>query len=264
MNQLTIIPQPAELIRQSSDIAGLCREIVVASAVQIGPKKYVPVEAWQAIATAHNCVAGASNVRKVDGGFSAIGEIRRMNDGTLLATAEGFVGDDEPMWAKRPEFARRAMAQTRAISRACRSAFAHVVVLMNAGLSTTPAEEMDSVGEAHTPAPTRQQQRPAAPSRPANAGTGGAVTVVGTKIAKEGTSKTGKPWSLHVIKFSDGTETTTFDAGLYEAAVKFEQTEQPVSYATKPGLKEGNVDLVDISAVEVAAAPELDKDDVPF
>jgi hypothetical protein len=34
------------------------------------------------------------------------------------------------------------MAQTRAISRACRSAFAHVVVMMNAGLSTTPAEEV--------------------------------------------------------------------------------------------------------------------------
>jgi hypothetical protein len=34
------------------------------------------------------------------------------------------------------------MAQTRAISRACRSAFAHVVVMMDAGLSTTPAEEV--------------------------------------------------------------------------------------------------------------------------
>jgi hypothetical protein len=43
---------------------------------------------------------------------------------------------------KRPDYAIRAMAQTRAISRACRSAFAHVVVMMNAGLETTPAEEM--------------------------------------------------------------------------------------------------------------------------
>ena len=49
------------------------------------------------------------------------------------------------MWAKRPEFAKRAMAQTRGISRACRSAFSHVVTLMDAGLMTTPAEEMSGV-----------------------------------------------------------------------------------------------------------------------
>jgi RNase H-fold protein (predicted Holliday junction resolvase) len=35
------------------------------------------------------------------------------------------------------------MAQTRAISRVCRSAFAHCVVLIDADLSTTPAEEAD-------------------------------------------------------------------------------------------------------------------------
>ena len=64
-----------------------------------------------------------------------------------LATAEGFVGDDEKTWASRNEFARRAMAQTRAISRACRSAFAFVVVMMDAGLETTPAEEMGELLE---------------------------------------------------------------------------------------------------------------------
>jgi len=37
------------------------------------------------------------------------------------------------------------MAQTRAISRAGRSAFAHVVVMMKAGLATTPAEEMVTI-----------------------------------------------------------------------------------------------------------------------
>jgi hypothetical protein len=35
------------------------------------------------------------------------------------------------------------MAQTRAMSRAARSVFAHVVVLMDAGLETTPMEEME-------------------------------------------------------------------------------------------------------------------------
>src|SRR3546814_17389807 len=69
-----------------------------------------------------------------------------MSDGQVIAVAEGFVGEDEPTWfggtmkawkwgerrgekifydkemPKRADYAIRAMAQTSAISRACRSA----------------------------------------------------------------------------------------------------------------------------------------------
>ena len=163
--QLAVLP-PQELVRQSTDIAGLCKEIVLKSAMEIQKRKYVKVEGWQSIATAHGCVASSRDVERVDGGYRAIGEVRRMSDGALIAQAEGFVGEDEPTWfggeaevwdkderrrvmktlPKRPDYAIRAMAQTRAISRACRSAFAHVVVLMDAGLSTTPAEEVPHGG----------------------------------------------------------------------------------------------------------------------
>jgi hypothetical protein len=44
------------------------------------------------------------------------------------------------------------MAQTRAMSRACRSAFGFVVTLMDAGLETTPAEEMTHVDAPASPA----------------------------------------------------------------------------------------------------------------
>ena len=138
--------QVAILARQSSDVAGACREIVKATAQRIGNKDYVKVEGWQAIAVAHGCVASAKGVEKVEGGFRCIGEVRKMADGQVISQAEGFVGDDEPMWAKRPEYARRAMCQTRAISRACRSAFAHIVVLIDRNLSTTPAEEVPHGG----------------------------------------------------------------------------------------------------------------------
>ncbi len=156
-NELTTIQStgPA-LFRASTDAAGLCKEIVVATARNIQGRKYVQVEGWQAIAIAHGCVASAGSVERVEGGYRAIGKVIRMDSGQEIATAEGFVGDDESMWAKRPEYARRAMAQTRAISRACRSAFAHVVVMMNAGLSTTPAEEVPPGGfddDAPAPAP---------------------------------------------------------------------------------------------------------------
>lgn len=138
--------QVAILARQSSDVAGACREIVKATAQRIGNRDYVRVEGWQAIAVAHGCVASAKGVEKVDGGFRCIGEVRKMENGQVISQAEGFVGDDETMWAGRPEYARRAMVQTRAISRACRSAFAHIVVLIDRNLSTTPAEEVPHGG----------------------------------------------------------------------------------------------------------------------
>lgn len=152
MNELVRIESNVEAYRASTEAAALCKEIVVATSVTIQRRQYVPVEGWQAIAIAHGCAAASRDVQRVDGGIKAIGEVRRMSDGQLISTAEGFVGEDEAVWfggqidnksyPKRAEYAIRAMAQTRAISRACRSAFAHVVVMMNKGLATTPAEEV--------------------------------------------------------------------------------------------------------------------------
>jgi len=150
------LPANVAHYRHSTDAASICKGIVVASAMTIQNRRYVQVEGWQAIAVAHGCTASACNVERVEGGYRAIGQIRRMADGIVIAEAEGFVGEDEPTWfggevttkwgtkqlPKRSDYAIRAMAQTRAISRACRSAFAHVIVMMNAGLETTPAEEM--------------------------------------------------------------------------------------------------------------------------
>lgn len=139
----------AEVYRASTDAAGMCRDIVLKTAMKIGGRKYVRVEGWQALAVAHGCVASSEDVMRVEdeglSGYRAMGVIRRMSDGAEIARAEGFLGDDETTWTKRPVYARRAMVQTRAISRACRSAFAHVVVLIDADLSTTPAEEMMGV-----------------------------------------------------------------------------------------------------------------------
>jgi hypothetical protein len=183
----------AQFYRQATDVAGVCKAIVLKTAMPIQGRKYVKVEGWMSIATAHGCVASARNVEKVEGGFRAIGEIRRISDGAVLATAEGFVGEDEATWfgggpknlPKRPEYAIRAMCQTRAISRACRTAFAHVVVMMDAGLSTTPAEEVPDGGfqDSHPdlepskpPATAAQRQEPrnvTPPKQSSNAKTGG-------------------------------------------------------------------------------------------
>ena len=173
MSEQNLQVMPAELMRLATDTAGLCRDIVVKTAVDIQGRNYVKVEGWMAIATAHGCVAGATNVKQDERGTSATGEIRRISDGALICVAEGFVGADEPTWyggvidtrngpktmPKRPDYAIRAMAQTRAISRACRSAFAHVVVMMDAGLSTTPAEEVPFGGFDNSPAHAKPAER---------------------------------------------------------------------------------------------------------
>lgn len=152
------------LMRRATDVAGVCKDIVTKTAQAIQGRKYVRVEGWQSIAVAYGCIASARDVETVPGGVRAIGEVRRMSDGAVLATAEGFVGEDEPVWygggfnqktgkpyEARPMYAKRAMAQTRAISRACRSAFAFVVTLIDGNLSTTPAEEMDGLLVESTP-----------------------------------------------------------------------------------------------------------------
>jgi hypothetical protein len=144
--QLPEVENPQALMRRATNVAEICRSIVNATARQIGKKKYVEVEGWQSIATTYGCVLSARDVERVEGGIRAIGEVRRLDNNEIISSAEGFVGDDEPDWASRKEYARRAMAQTRAMSRAARTAFAFVVVLMRAGLSTTPAEEVPADG----------------------------------------------------------------------------------------------------------------------
>lgn len=171
------------LMRRATDVAGVCREIVTKTAMDLQGKKYVRVEGWQSIAVAFGCVASSKDVERVQGGYRSIGEVRRMSDGQVVATAEGFVSEDEPVWfggginkktgkpyEKRSEAAIRAMAQTRSISRACRSAFAFIVTLIDGNLSTTPAEEMDFVesGTVEPPAPRgreglKQTMRPSPP-----------------------------------------------------------------------------------------------------
>jgi len=168
-NQLVVSNGTAHQIsptRQASDVAGVCKEIVLKTAQNIQGRKYVRVEGWQSIANAYGCVASSKDVERTETGYRAIGQVRRMDTGIVIAEAEGFVGDDEKTWSKRDEYAKRAMAQTRAISRACRSAFAFVVTYMDAGLETTPAEEVPQDGFTDAPRPASPVRYQAA-SKPA-------------------------------------------------------------------------------------------------
>lgn len=133
--------KPQALIRRATDVASVCKAVVERTAKDIQGKRYVQVEGWCTIAAAYGCAPSIREVVEEERGIRAVADLRRM-DGTVVASAEGYCGLDEPMWSNRALYARRAMAQTRAISRVCRTAFAFVVTMMDAGLETTPAEEI--------------------------------------------------------------------------------------------------------------------------
>lgn len=166
-----------EAARIGTDIAGVCRAIVKQTAMSIQGRQYVKVEGWQAIASAAGCGVAIVEVAEDLDGIKSVAEVRRLSDNALVGRGEGFVGEDEPIWSggpnpnggkdypRRPAYARRALAQTRAISRACRSAFAFIVVLIDANLSTTPAEEVPEGGFDQPTSPIRPpSQRPSPPA----------------------------------------------------------------------------------------------------
>jgi hypothetical protein len=282
--------------RQATDVAGVCKDIVHQTAQSIGGRKYVRVEGWQAIATAHGCVASARDVEKIEGGWRAIGEVRRMDTGSVIATAEGFLGTDEPVWAKRPEYAKRAMAQTRAISRACRSAFAHVVVLIGGGLETTPAEEVPAEGFSDSPRPApaprqvprlaeeiidvvAQRVEPKAPIRkkqPAAAMEDGADWTTARFIKgnrQDKTSKAGKSYTQWgVFVEIDGAEKAewlnTIDRDLGETVDALEAGENVLLQVKTDdyGRKLGAIRTADVPTKHEQAAPavEMAEDDIPF
>jgi hypothetical protein len=217
-------------------------------------------------------VASARDVEKIEGGWRAIGEVRRMDTGSVIATAEGFLGTDEPVWAKRPEYAKRAMAQTRAISRACRSAFAHVVVLIGGGLETTPAEEVPAEGFSDSPRPAPRQAprlneeiidvvaervEPKAPMRKKQpvAATPQAAdyeTVTLLKVArKEGTSAKGRPWTRWGIMVTRNGSEVWLNTFSEEFGAMIDEANQGDTFHVE--LKEGErgIDIVDLRVQDV-------------
>jgi hypothetical protein len=284
--------------RQASDVAGFCKDIVLRTAQNIQGRKYVRVEGWQSIANAYGCVASAKDVERVETGFRAIGQVRRMDTGIVIAEAEGFVGDDEKTWSKRDEYAKRAMAQTRAISRACRSAFAFVVTYMDAGLETTPAEEVPHEGFSDAPrpaspvryqaqskpaprmvdedvidvvpepvkaAPVRKKQPAAAITQPADY-----ETVTFLKASrKSGTSAKGREWTRWgALVNRNGSDVwlNTFDEN-FGAIIDVSIEGDTFNVELKEG--ERGIDIIDLRASDVPDKTETadalaEADEIPF
>ena len=161
-NELVVM-EPREAMTRGDAIAMACRAAVLKSSIQLRVKKYITLEGWQALAVGGDLSPRIDESEELaNGDMRAVCSLIRLSDGAIMSRAVGYVGLDEPMWASRPRHARHAMAQSRAMSRACRSGLGWVVPLMDGSLSTTPAEEMDHI----LPAPTTYTPTAAPATRP--------------------------------------------------------------------------------------------------
>lgn len=150
---------PAALVQGATEAANALADVVrkAGLSVSIQGREFVRVEGWTTLATMLGVIAReVSTEAREDGSYVSTVELVRMSDGAVISRASAECGGpDEPMWQKRPPYARRSMAQTRATGKACRIAFSWIMSL--AGYEGTPAEEMEGVSQA--PAPRRHAQR---------------------------------------------------------------------------------------------------------
>jgi hypothetical protein len=156
---------------KSNKVAELCKAIVEATAIKLGGKNYIPIEGWQSIAAAWGCTPSTEEPQRTEDGYRVKALLKRDSDGYVISTAYGFVGDDEPLWAKRTRHANEGMAQTRAMSRVCANKFRFIPVLMQIeNLATTPFEEMPGVDDhpshSRNPEPPPALRKPAEPEPP--------------------------------------------------------------------------------------------------
>lgn len=155
---LSGVAPPAEVMSRAEGAARAVRSLILRTAITLQGKRYIPAEGWQSIAATLGLSPVVETVEELPSGdIRAVAVLVRNSDGKALSRAEGYVGTDEVVWfggttvdrygnqrthPRRPRFAIRAMAQTRAVSRACRSALSWVVPLVDESLEVTPAEEM--------------------------------------------------------------------------------------------------------------------------
>jgi len=181
---------PGELVKAATEVANALGGVIESKKLynSINGRRYVRVEGWTTLCAMLGCLPREVSVSRNEGGtYEATVELARMNDGAILTRASAECGMDEPTWAKRPDYARRSMAVTRATSKACRIAFSWVMVL--AGYEATPSEEIPREDdEAVQLTPATDQERKAVLEDAARAG-----------ITKESfpafyQSVTGRPW----------------------------------------------------------------------
>jgi len=205
---LRTVRRPDDVLADAQVAAARLKDVVVQTGAVtiIHGREHLCVEAWLTLGTFFGVTAGVRRTEFIEiageSGFVAHAEAVLIATGRVLSGADGMCMTDEPHWKERPKYEerggqlvcvrmepvphqqRRSMAQTRALSKVLANVLRWVVVL--AGYSPTPAEEMDSAVPPAVGA-GRERQR--------NAGRGGEgdQPAAGPSPDKAGTKKGREP-----------------------------------------------------------------------
>lgn len=138
---------PMEIMRKTSEIATSLRQFVKDQGLvaRISNRDYIVVEGWQMLGMMLGVLPVVSRTTAIEHGWEAVVELRDRT-GRVVGSGEAECLETESAWKTRDDYARRSMAQTRAVGKAFRNTFGFIAKA--AGFEATPAEEMPSDGTA--------------------------------------------------------------------------------------------------------------------
>lgn len=141
---------PEDLIESAKRIANVLAATIRdrGLSIKIDGGEYVKVDGWTTMAALLGYIPEERSVESDSNGcYIAHVGLRMRNGSQLPAASAECGGPQEPRWNKRPPYARRSMALTRAAGKACRLSFGWIMSL--AGYETTPVEEMPEPKDLH-------------------------------------------------------------------------------------------------------------------
>lgn len=143
--------QLAEARARAAVLVDVVKEQGLAQSFGGGRKPHVQVEGWTFLASQFGLIPDIEWTRELEDGWEARAQLIRLADGAVISHAEGECRRSEEKggkhrWKSANSYEIRSMAQTRATSKVCRNALSSIMVL--AGFSATPAEEMDGSNRA--------------------------------------------------------------------------------------------------------------------
>lgn len=128
-------------------VQALAPQILSRYTVNLQGKAYVQVAGATLIANGLGYTVREVSVERKDfggglSGWEATAEVLDIETGQIIGRGSGIVTDDEKPWGTRPQFARRAMASTRAAGRALRLSLGHLFPYLGDKVATVTLEEM--------------------------------------------------------------------------------------------------------------------------
>jgi len=145
---ISFVDNPEQFLEEAAAQAKVLKDFLVKtkSVMRIGQSEHVKVGGWQFLAQLAGLSVGTSaepvTLDNGDTGWKARAILYR--GGQQVGDADALCLRSEKNWANSDTYAICSMAQTRAISKAIKGVLGFVVVM--AGYSDTPAEEMVGVG----------------------------------------------------------------------------------------------------------------------